>query len=97
MFDYDSFKYVSLWIDPELSFKPCIDYIINRTCCLGLIYRLMNCLTFQVMKIIVSQLILPVLFIRIPLAFVLSLLMLFIFICADLCQGVHSVLIIIIN
>ncbi len=56
----DSFKYLGLWIVPELTFKPHIDYIVNRTYgCLRLLYRSINCFTCQVRKIIISQVILP--------------------------------------
>ncbi len=42
----DSLKYLGFWIDPELAFKPHVDYIVNRTYgCLRLVYRSINCLT----------------------------------------------------
>ncbi len=57
----DSFKYLGLWIDPELTFKPHIDYIVNRTYgCLRLLYRSINYFTCQVRKIIIYQVILHV-------------------------------------
>lgn len=40
----DSFKYLGLWIDPELSFKPHIDFIIKRSYgYLNSLYRSINC------------------------------------------------------
>lgn len=57
----DSFKYLGLWIDPELSSKPHIDFIIKRTYgCLSSVYRSINYFTFQARKRIISQLILPI-------------------------------------
>lgn len=57
----DSFKYLGLWIDPELSFKPHIDFIIKRTYgCLSSLYRSINCFTLPIRKRIISQLILPI-------------------------------------
>ncbi len=50
----DSFKYLGLWIDPELTFKPHIDYIVNRTYgCLRLLYHSINYFTCRVRKIII--------------------------------------------
>jgi len=55
-----AFKYLGLWIDTELSFKPHIDYITKRSYhCLRLLYCSINCFTFQDRKRIVSQLIFP--------------------------------------
>lgn len=45
----DSFKYLGLWIDIENTFKPHIDFIVNRTYgCLHLLYRSIICFTCQV-------------------------------------------------
>ncbi len=58
----DVFKYLGLWIDPELSFKPHIDYICKKAySCLGMLYRSINCFSFQVRKRLISQLIFPIL------------------------------------
>ncbi len=57
----DSFKYLGLWIDPELSFKPHIDFIIKRVYgCLSSLYHSINCFTFHVRKRIITQLVLPI-------------------------------------
>lgn len=57
----DSIKYLGLWLDPELSFKPHIDYIIKRTySTLNPIFRSANCLTEKVRNRIITQLILPI-------------------------------------
>ncbi len=56
------FKYLRLWLDPELTFKPHIDYICKRIYgYLGSLYRSINCFSFQIRKRIISQLILPIL------------------------------------
>lgn len=56
-----SVKYLGIWLDPELNFKPHIDYIIKRTySCLMPLYRSSNCFTFRVRKKIITQLILPI-------------------------------------
>lgn len=56
------FKYLGLWMDPELTFKPHIDYICKRIYgCLGSLYQSINWFSFQVRKRIISQLLLPIL------------------------------------
>ncbi len=55
------FKYLGLWIDPELSFKPHIDNIVKKANgSLGSLYRSINCFTFEIRKRLISQLILPI-------------------------------------
>ena len=57
-----SFKYLGLWIDPLLSFKYHIESITNKLSCnLAILYRSINCFTLQIRKIIVTQLLLPIL------------------------------------
>ncbi len=57
----DLFKYLRLQIDPQLSFKPHIDFVIKRTySCLCSLYWSINCFTFHVRKRIISQLVLPI-------------------------------------
>lgn len=55
------FKYLGLWLDPELPFKQHIDCIIKKSYgCLSSLYRSINCFSFQVRKRLISQLILPI-------------------------------------
>ena len=67
------FKYLGLWMDPELTFKPHIVFICKRIYgCLGSLYHSINCFSFQLRKRIISQLYLPysimlMLFIKTPL------------------------------
>ncbi len=57
----DLFKYLGLQIDPELPFKPHIDFVIKRTySCLCSLYWSINCFTFHVRKRIISQWVLPI-------------------------------------
>ena len=56
-----TFKYLGLWLDSELSFKHHIDSVrsnVNNR--LRLMYRSINCFTFQIRKHIVQQLLLPI-------------------------------------
>ena len=55
-------EYLGLWVDPELNFKPHIDFICKIIYgCLDSLYRSVNCFSFQVRKRIISQLLLPIL------------------------------------
>lgn len=57
-----SFKYLGLWIDPELTFKPHIDYIVKKCqASLSSLYRASECFTFEVRKRLITQLIFPIL------------------------------------
>ena len=57
----DTFKYLGLWLDPELTFKPHIDYITKKTYgCLSSLYRSINCFSFEVRKRIIAQVLLPI-------------------------------------
>ena len=56
-----TFKYLGLWLDSELSFKAHIDSVrgkVNNS--LRLMYRSINCFTLQIRKHIVQQLLLPI-------------------------------------
>lgn len=54
-------KYLGVWLDPELNFKPHIDYIIKSTySCLMPLYRSSGCFSQQVRKKIITQLIFPI-------------------------------------
>ncbi len=56
----NSFKYLGLWLDPQLSFKIHIDSVVKKTLsCLCQLYRSVNCFTLNVRKRIITQLILP--------------------------------------
>ena len=58
----EEFKYLGLWLDSQLSFKPHINSVIKRrNCSLRFLYHSINCFTLQVRKRIISQLILPIL------------------------------------
>ena len=54
------FKYLGLWLDPELTFKPHIDYI-HRKISFGIsvLFRSKNCFTLNVRRKLALQLILP--------------------------------------
>lgn len=57
----DLFKYLRLWLDPKLSLKPHIDFMIKKSYgCLCSLYRSSQYLSFQVRKILISQLIPPI-------------------------------------
>ena len=57
----DEFKYLGLWLDPQLSFKTHITSVIQKVnFSLKVLYRSINCFTFYVRKRIISQLILPI-------------------------------------
>ena len=56
-----TFKYLGLWLDSELSFQSHINAVrgkINNS--LRLMYRSINCFTLQIRKHIVQQLLLPI-------------------------------------
>ena len=56
----DTFKYLGVWLDPELTFKPNIDYTVKKTYgCLSSLYRSIHCFSFDVRKRIISQVLLP--------------------------------------
>lgn len=57
-----NFKYVGVWLDPTLSFTQRSETISKKLSCnLAILYRHINCFTFQMRKRIVSQLLLPTL------------------------------------
>ncbi|KAI2667398.1 putative RNA-directed DNA polymerase from transposon BS [Labeo rohita] len=56
----DQIKYLGLWLDPELSFKPHIDYILRKiNFGTSVLYRSKNCFSYNVRKKLALQLILP--------------------------------------
>lgn len=57
-----NFKYLGVWLDPTLSFTQHSETITKKLSCnLAILYRHINCFTFQMRKRIVSQLLLPTL------------------------------------
>ena len=55
------FKYLGVWIDPELTFKLHIDSVIKKAYgCLGSLYRSIDCFTLKIRMRLISQLILPI-------------------------------------
>ncbi|KAK0147983.1 hypothetical protein N1851_012350 [Merluccius polli] len=58
----DKMKYLGVWLDPTLSFKTHIDYMIRKVNCrINMLYRSRNCFTFSVRKKLAMQLIFPIL------------------------------------
>lgn len=57
----DTYKYLGLWIDQELTFKPHIDYITKKVyACLGQFNRSINCFNLDIRKRIAQQLVQPI-------------------------------------
>ena len=57
----DSFKYLGVWLDSELSFKLRIKHVIQKVNYgIGVLHRSRNCFTLSVRKRIAFQLILPI-------------------------------------
>lgn len=58
------FKYLGLWVHPELTFKPRIDFLKKKKKkaygCLDTLYCSINCLTMVIRKLLISRLILPI-------------------------------------
>ena len=58
----EEFKYLGLWLDPQLSFKTHINSTIQKiNYSLKVLYRSIHCFTLQTRTRIISQLILPIL------------------------------------
>ncbi len=56
----DQMKYLGVWLDPELSFKPHIDCILRKVKFgISVLYRSKKCFSFNVRKKLALQLILP--------------------------------------
>ena len=56
----EQFKYLGLWLDSELTFKPHIDYMLRKiNFGIGVLIRSKNCFTSNVRKKLALQLILP--------------------------------------
>lgn len=54
-------KYLGVWIDSELRFKPHIDHVMKKVHLgVGVLYRSRRCFTFNVRKRLVSQLVLSI-------------------------------------
>lgn len=57
----NTFKYLGVWLDNELSFSAHIDSVTKKVnCILGQLYRSANCFTLPVRKRIITQLVLPI-------------------------------------
>ena len=58
----EEFKYLGLWLDSQLSFKPHINAITKKIFgCLKSLYRSVDCFSQEVRKRLIMQLILPIL------------------------------------
>ena len=57
----DSFKYLGITLDPELTFKQHIDLTVKKTYgSLCSLYPSINCFSFEVRKRLISQVLLPI-------------------------------------
>lgn len=57
----DTFKYLGVWLDSELTFKPHINQLLRKVNFgINMLYRSRNCFSFNVRKKLATQLILPI-------------------------------------
>jgi len=56
LMNVDKIKYLGLWLDSRLTFRPHIDFIVkNINCSLRMLYRSINCFTKQIRLKIINQ------------------------------------------